>query len=329
MDTVKGQRYNVIMSIIFDSPLISAIIPVYNVEAYLNRCVESLISQTYKNIEIILVDDGSSDSSSILCDEWSKKDPRIKVYHKINGGLSDARNFGFIRANGSYITYIDSDDFVAADYIDTLYNLIKNYAADIACVTHACVQTETDIQKPQTTEVPVFVMDGKKACEELFTTEKCSTMAWGKLYNRKIIEAYKQGFPVGRVYEDTPTICKFLYSAEKVACQNIPLYYYYRGNTNTITHSFSEKNLNDAVWSAIERARFFSSVNEPKLSAYAWNFAGGNLIKYLLKYPNCRKNWKPYVKQFKKESKSSFYFKLKLDLAYRIPVIYRMIKHLM
>lgn len=109
--------------------LISVILPIYNVSDYLDRCMKSVINQTYKNIEIIMVDDGSTDDSALKCDEYKEKDDRIVVFHKENGGLSDARNYGIKRASGNYITCIDSDDFIDLDYIEYLYNLINKYNA--------------------------------------------------------------------------------------------------------------------------------------------------------------------------------------------------------
>ena len=108
-------------------PLISIIVPVYNVEAYLAKCVDSILAQTYTNLEIILVNDGSSDGCGRICDEYAKQDKRIKVIHKQNGGLSDARNVAIDVATGEFITFIDSDDYVTDDYIMTLYSLIEKY----------------------------------------------------------------------------------------------------------------------------------------------------------------------------------------------------------
>lgn len=112
--------------------MISIIIPVYNVEQYLDKCLQSVINQTYQDIEIILVDDGSSDSSGILCDKWKEKDSRIKVIHKSNGGLSNARNVGIEQANGEYLMFIDSDDIVANDLCKVLFEMLKNNHADIS-----------------------------------------------------------------------------------------------------------------------------------------------------------------------------------------------------
>ena len=111
--------------------LISVIVPIFKVEDYLNRCVESLIAQTYHNLEIILVDDGSTDTCPQLCDEWAEKDKRIKVIHKKNGGLSDARNAGIRAAEGEYILFVDSDDWVCADYAESLYRAVESSNSDI------------------------------------------------------------------------------------------------------------------------------------------------------------------------------------------------------
>lgn len=305
-------------------PLISVIVPVYNVEKYLNRCIESIVAQTYKNIEIILVDDGSPDRCPSMCDDWAVKDSRTKAFHKENGGLSDARNYGFEKAHGEYISYIDSDDSISSDYFLYLFEMISQNDADVACVSHLQIQNDEFFPKVDVSKSHVIVLDNREACRELFTTEKVSTMAWGKLYKRQLIESIGGGgWPVGRVYEDTPTVCKFLYSAKKVVCSDVPLYFHFKTNESSITSTRSFKNSDDAIWSAMERARFFSSVNEKELSFFAWNFAGGNLIKILLKYPQYHKQWKHYVKEFKIQSEMSLYFKLKVTLAYLCPGFYK------
>jgi glycosyltransferase involved in cell wall biosynthesis len=114
--------------------IVSIIVPVYNVEKYLAQCLDSLIMQTLKNIEIILIDDGSTDNSGLICDEYAAQDSRIKVIHKKNGGASDTRNAGLKSMNGDFVSFVDGDDFVADDYIQTLYNLLITNGGDIACI---------------------------------------------------------------------------------------------------------------------------------------------------------------------------------------------------
>ena len=120
------------MTKVSKNPLISIIVPVYNVEEYLDKCVESIVNQTYKNIEVILVDDGSPDNCPKMCDDWAKKDKRIKVIHKKNGGLSDARNKGIDESKGEYLSFVDSDDYITDNYVELLYNIISKEHADIS-----------------------------------------------------------------------------------------------------------------------------------------------------------------------------------------------------
>ena len=148
--------------------LISVIIPIYKVEAFLFRCVESVMRQTYENIEIILVDDGSPDNCPGMCDELALKDKRIKVYHKENGGLSDASNYGVERAHGKYIAFIDSDDYISDDYIEYLYNMLKKNDADISCCGY--VETSEDtVEFPENCALPEEqTLTGREACFGLF-----------------------------------------------------------------------------------------------------------------------------------------------------------------
>lgn len=304
-------------------PLISIIIPVYNVEKYLDRCVNSVVNQTYKNLEIIIVDDGSPDNCPALCDEWAKKDSRITVLHKQNGGLSSARNFGFSHSNGEFISYVDSDDFISSIYVEKLYEMLNQNEADISCASYTPIQSEDFIPETDNSEYPVFVMDGKEACKELFTTQKVSTMAWAKLYKR---QDKNVNFPEGRNYEDCATICKLLYNAKKVMATKMPLYYANWVNENSICHTKSFKNLDDSIWAGMERARFFNSVNEKELAEYAWNYIGGDMINTFIDYPLYCNKWKHYVKEFFKESSAPLFLKLNLQLALHCPRLYKKIK---
>ena len=248
---------------------ISVIIPVYKVEQYLHRCINSVINQTYKNLEIILVDDGSPDNSGEICEELAQKDSRIKVYHKDNGGLSDARNYGTGKSNGDYITFIDSDDYIAPNYLEYLYNLLRKNNADISC---CCMQVTED----DTTE---FSVNHSIPAEQLLTgCEACVGLlgelymvlvtACGKLYKSDIVKKYP--FPVGKKHEDEATTCKYYYESEKVVIGNQCLYAYYQ-NGSSITHTKGSKLNLDAIWALEHRANFFEENNEIILAQYAWN----------------------------------------------------------
>ena len=249
--------------------LISIIIPVYNVEKYINRCLESVINQTYKNIEIILVDDGSPDRSGEICENFSKTDSRIKVFHKMNGGLSDARNYGVKKANGAYITFIDSDDYVSVNYITYLYNILQKNHADISC----CCMVKTNTDSTQ------YTVNTCLPEEQLFTGWEASmalldnlylilVTAWGKLYRSDIVKKYP--FPVGRKHEDEATSCKFYYEAERVVIGNECLYAYFQ-NPKSITHTKGTKLNTDELWALEHRAKFYEEQNEHELAANAWS----------------------------------------------------------
>ena len=201
--------------------LISVIVPVYKVEQYLEKCIESITNQTYKNLEIILVDDGSPDNCGKMCDEFARKDKRIKVIHKKNGGLSDARNFGLKVAKGKYIQFVDSDDYMDLDMIKFLYDNMKKYDCDISMCGYYIVkgnELETDCKN----EKEIF--SPKEAIAEFLIDKRVRAYAWNKLFK---LELFKDvSFPVGRVFEDQLTIPKLFLKAKKIVFNNKPLYYY-------------------------------------------------------------------------------------------------------
>ena len=180
-------------------PLISVIIPCYNVEKYLYRCVDSIIGQTYKNLEIILVDDGSPDNCGKICDEYAAKDGRIKVIHKENGGLSDARNVAIDVAKGEWLTFVDSDDYLTKDYVDTLYNLCIKYKTKVT-VADWCIFAEGTypfMSKRKNKEI-LFSQNG--ALEDMFNQVHFDVSACTKLYHHSLFEGVR--FPKGMLFED-------------------------------------------------------------------------------------------------------------------------------
>lgn len=250
--------------------LISVIIPVYKVEPYLLRCVHSVMEQSYRNLEIILVDDGSPDNCGKMCDALAEKDTRIKVYHKENGGLSDARNFGVEQATGKYITFIDSDDYIAEDYIEYLHALLSENSADISC----CPMSKTygDVAEYKSNEnLPrVQLLTGKEACYQLFNSKLYLTLvtAWGKLYKSEIVKQYP--FPKGRVHEDEATTCKYYYASQTVAVGNRCLYAYFQ-NPAGIMNADPDGRKPDFIWAVFHRAQFFEEQNEPEIAQKAWS----------------------------------------------------------
>lgn len=213
--------------------LISIIIPIYKVEPYIRRCIDSVIRQTYSNLEIILVDDGSPDNCPAICDEYAQKDNRIKVIHKTNGGLSDTRNAGLDVCKGDYITFIDSDDWVAETFIETLYNSILDSAADIA-ICEFSKANKYHIDQQNTTSYQTYT--SKEILLELFKCKHISlATAWCKLYK---IELFKnERYPVGKFHEDEFVTYKLYYAANKICYIPQKLYYYFQRSDSIMATS--------------------------------------------------------------------------------------------
>ena len=223
-----------------DKDLISVIIPVYNVEKYLIRCVDSVVNQTYKNLEIILVNDGSTDSSGILCDKLAKNDARIKVIHKENGGLSDARNIGQQESKGVYIIFVDSDDYVHVDMINSLYEQITNENADVSIC--GVMNVYSNSQNPQCADTELyFTCEKKEFLKEYLIGERIPGSICNKLLKRSV--ANKLKFPVGKIYEDAFYHYDLISVAEKFVVNTKPYYYYYHRGGSITTKPFKNKDL--------------------------------------------------------------------------------------
>ena len=205
--------------------LISVVVPVYNVEKYLKRCIKSVLNQTYKNLEIILVDDGSKDKSGQICDEYSKKDERIKVIHKENGGLSDARNVGIENSFGKYICFIDSDDYVDVKFLENLYSIIKKYNADISVCCYKIVSENVENLKiEEKREYNEEVWDKEQSYKELLLFGKLENYIWNKLLKKSLFNGVY--FPKGKKMEDIGTTYLLLDKAKKIAKTSYVGYFY-------------------------------------------------------------------------------------------------------
>ena len=245
-------------------PLISIIIPVYKVEKYLEKCISSVINQTYKNLEIILVDDGSPDNCGIICDEYAKKDERIMVVHKKNGGLSDARNAGIRIATGEYIGFVDSDDWIDCNMYKKLYELLKDHDADISVCE--LQRTTNSVKNIKNTKVKINIYTQKEYMMKFFKigSQTIEYYATTKLYKRDLID--DKQYPKGLTSEDVLGTCKAILKAKKIVKSNEKLYYY-RYNEDSITGKFTNKDLDLLdIWDMVVE---YISKNAPEYLEYA------------------------------------------------------------
>ena len=291
--------------------LISVIVPVYNVEKYISRCIESIMKQTYKNIEIILIDDGSTDNSGKICDEYSLKDDRINVIHKKNGGLSDARNTGLDIAKGKYISLIDSDDFVSKFFIETLYNTCKNENCEIAICEYERVYEEKEEISDLENDNKVEIYNSKQMLQKIYSKDYLiTTVAWNKLYKAEILKNIR--YPVGKLHEDEAITYKILYGVNKVAIIRKKLYYYYYDINSIMNKKYNLKRL-DILDALKERMIFFKEKNEIELFELSSKQYTLALINC---YVLCRRNiensedlQKKLLKQFRDNSRDVIKYK--------------------
>ena len=247
-------------------PRVSVVVPVYNVLPYLDRCLESLQAQTFRNFETILVDDGSTDGCARRCDEWAGRLPGGQVIHQGNGGLANARNTGVAAAAGEWVVFVDSDDYVASDYLAYLLGLVESNHVNLASCRFV-----------RTTGSSIDGQEGDSGCEVgRNRVESCTLLQqgmltdtmWGKIFRRAILLSVPQ--PNGRFHEDTAVIGKIVWLSESIAIGSKALYGYFV-NGNSIIHDPSPKRLNDLLWAGHERVLFYRSVTEPVLERMAWD----------------------------------------------------------
>jgi len=237
------------------SDLISIIIPVYNVEKYLSRCLDSVINQSFSNIEVLLIDDGSTDRSGFLCDEYAKKDRRIKVLHKTNGGQSSARNVGLDNANGKYIGFVDSDDWIDFDVYLFLYNQLKETDADIANLKCVFAHENTAIDKQNKVSIQIF--EGKDCLRNLMYEGTVGIPAafgvYRGLYRKELLEDLK--FVEGRINEDI-VFCYQLYKRARRIVVSDRVGYFYFVNENSTTRNGLKKRDFDLLWACDQLESF-------------------------------------------------------------------------
>lgn len=232
--------------------LISVIIPVYKVEKYFDKCIESVINQSYRNLEIILVDDGSPDNCPAMCDAWAKKDSRIKVIHKTNGGLSDARNAGMAAATGELMGFVDSDDWISPDMYQQLHKLMKTDDSDIvACGVEMVWEDETPSRR--LTKSGCRLLNQEEAMRAIIEESWLKQPVWYKLYKTALIRDIP--FPVGKYHEDVFWSYQAVAKAKKVSVIDRVGYYYVQHNGSIMGESYSLKRL-DAIEAKKNRILF-------------------------------------------------------------------------
>lgn len=242
---------------------ISVIIPVYNVEDYLTECVDSILNQTYKNCEILLIDDGSTDKSPQICDTYSEKNNKIRVIHTRNRGLSAARNLGTEKAQGEYIFYLDSDDYVENNVLERMLKIVEQDNADIVCGNFMYTYPDRTVIAIKE-EKEYEVLDTYSAMEQLVKGKKIQNFAWGKLIKKEIAQDYK--FPVGKLFEDMYWTHYIIDQAAKVAI-DYKSFVYYRQRDNSISYSFNIKSL-DQLEGMIQRKEFIEEEYPDLLIGY-------------------------------------------------------------
>ena len=239
-------------------PTITVIVPVYKVEQYLSACVDSILSQTFHDFELILIDDGSPDHCGAICEHYAEKDQRIKVIHQENQGLSGARNSGMDIATGKYITFVDSDDVVTQDYFFNMISVIEKENADIAVCQMYKFEDGVDISEylcKKEKELNYRIYNGREACVALYSGSRDVPInACGKFFRAELVN--KRRFPVGKLHEDqafTPLIC---YKADIIAALNLQLYCYRERSGSITREKFSVKRYDD-LWAIDSCIRFF------------------------------------------------------------------------
>ena len=241
-------------------PLVSVIVPIYNVEEYLQRCIESIVTQTYTNLEIFLVDDGSPDNCPAMCDAWAERDSRITVIHKENGGLSDARNAAIDMATGEYITFVDSDDLITVNAIEVLMELANIENSDVVISTKLLKFSE-EISVDCTQCESYKTVSAQTALESIF----CENTRWeacGTIFSHHLFETTR--FPVGKIYEDIRTIPGVIFNAKTVTFADVVIYYYFE-RLDSIMHQSGHIVKIDLYEAVKENIELFETIEDKKI----------------------------------------------------------------
>ena len=310
--------------------LISVIIPVYKVEEYLCRCVDSVLAQTYGNLEIILVDDGSPDSCPAMCDAYAGQDARIRVIHQENAGLSGARNAGIDAARGQWLAFVDSDDYLAPDFLECLYRACVDTGSELSVCRWIYVRGEAVLELGTGA---VETCTGREMLHRMYGPDgSCFVVAWNKLYHRSLFDGIR--YPEGRIHEDEATTYRIFDRVKRAAVIDACMYGYFTGNDSITRGNFSKKRL-DWAWAVHERILFLESHSryEQMLPAALKAFADGCIdlyfkcVRFLPDSKKEQQKMRDYVKESLKRCARFGGFPSRTAYGYRLfllaPGIYR------
>lgn len=267
--------------------LISVIVPVYKVEQYLHRCVDSILAQTYTNLEVILVDDGSPDDCGRICDDYAAKDSRVQVVHKVNGGLSSARNAGLAVATGRYVGFVDSDDYIHAQMYEKLHRVLVENDAQISVCSYVYVDEVTgqaDGGMAAVNPLKNGVLSTRQAYEAINSYRPGYSFyvtAWNKLYERTVFDGCL--FAEGRLHEDEFIVHHLMKRCRRIAVTEDVLYYYVQRSGSIMNTKASEKSL-DALIAGMDRYAFYLEEKQGKLAKQqlrATGWKAGDLLSKL------------------------------------------------
>ena len=263
------------------APLVSVVIPIYRVEKYLDQCVQSVVEQRYRNLEIILVDDGSPDSCPRMCDDWAMKDSRVKVIHKANGGLSDARNAGIRQARGDYICCVDSDDAIDRTLVERSIGAVREFNADVVVFKYAYMSENGEVADTHSNgshnSDQVFPAQGVL---EQMLDEKIPSYAWSFFVSKNIYADFSIKYPLGRLMEDLATTYKIICAARRIVIIDDPLYFY-RLRDGSILNKKTPQLATDYV-TAIDEISQFVYNNYPSLLVKQSNWTLKNFCTALI-----------------------------------------------
>ncbi len=308
-----------------ESQLVSVIVLVYNTERYLKRCVDSIVNQTYKNLEIILLDDGSTDGSPDICDDYKKKDERIVVIHQKNAGLPEARNVGLNLARGEFVAFVDCDDLIRDIYIEKLVKAALKYRASIvqgrAYAFKNYHKIKSELMYNSFTN-KIFVLSGKEMCHKLLYDKNANDYdcAHSKLYRREVFQGLR--FPKGRLMgEDTAMAYLLFWNAETVVVIDEALYLYQSKRKDSITHAYKPQNDLDRPLSTRERMLFFKKEEKSELFYQSMYLHCNALMVAGYRLSKCGADYRDVVRSYRKELKGLLKDIVRADLTLKKKIL--------